>query len=63
VKPGEIKAIRDQLGMTQEQVARAIGLEGATAKDTFRQWENGRRPISGTAAQCLRYLLKFGTLD
>jgi DNA-binding XRE family transcriptional regulator len=47
--PAEIKAIRDQLGMTQEQVARAIGLEGGSAKDTFRQWENGRRPISGTS--------------
>jgi DNA-binding transcriptional regulator YiaG len=62
MQPDDIKAIRAQLGMTQEQVARAIGLEGPTAKDTFRQWENGRRPISGVAAQCLRYLVRFGTL-
>jgi DNA-binding transcriptional regulator YiaG len=62
MKPDEIKAARLQLGMTQAQLAAALGLDGATAKDTFRQWESGRRPISGTAAQCLRYLLKFGPL-
>lgn len=60
--PDEVKAARIALGMTQDQVAHAIGLEGATAKDTWRQWENGRRPISGPAAQCLRYLVKFGPL-
>jgi DNA-binding transcriptional regulator YiaG len=63
VTADEVKAARLALGMTQDQAARAIGLEGATAKDTFRQWESGRRPISGTAAQCLRYLLKFGPLE
>jgi transcriptional regulator with XRE-family HTH domain len=60
--PDEVKAIRLALGMTQEQIARAIGIEGPAAKTTFRQWESGRRPINPTAAQCLRYLVKFGQL-
>jgi DNA-binding transcriptional regulator YiaG len=63
MQPGDLKAARLALDMTQAQLASALGLEGATAKDTVRQWESGRRPISGPAAQCLRYLLKFGRLD
>jgi DNA-binding transcriptional regulator YiaG len=63
MQPDEVKAARLQLGMTQQQLAHALGLTGDTAKDTVRQWESGRRPISGPAAQCLRYLLKFGALD
>lgn len=58
----QVKAARQLLGMTQAQLAAALGLEGATAKDTVRQWESGRRPIGGPAAQCLRYLVKFGPL-
>lgn len=60
--PEQVKDARLQLGMTQAQLAHALGLVGDTAKDTVRQWESGRRPISGPAAQCLRYLLKYGPL-
>jgi DNA-binding transcriptional regulator YiaG len=59
----EVKAARLQLGMTQPQFAAALGLVGEDAPRTVRNWETGRRAIGGPAAQCIRYLLKFGPLD
>jgi DNA-binding transcriptional regulator YiaG len=62
VTPDEVKAARLQLGMTQAQLAAALGLVGDDAVRTVRRWEAGDRAIGGPAAQCLRYLLKFGPL-
>jgi DNA-binding transcriptional regulator YiaG len=62
VTPDEVKAVRLQLGMTQAQLAAAMGLVGDDAVRTVRRWEAGDRAIGGPAAQCLRYLLKFGPL-
>lgn len=59
----EVKLARLHLGMTQSQLADALGLVGADATRTVRRWEAGERAIGGPAAQCLRYLLKFGPLD
>jgi hypothetical protein len=39
-----------------------LGIAGKDAARTVRNWENGRRAISPPAAQCIRYLLKFGPL-
>lgn len=61
--PDDVKAARLQLGMTQAQLAHALGLVGDDAVRTVRRWESGDRAIGGPAAQCLRYLLKFGPLD
>jgi DNA-binding transcriptional regulator YiaG len=60
--PEEFRSGRQALGMTQQQLANAMGLTGDYAKDTIRNWETGKRPISGTAATLLRYMLKFGQL-
>lgn len=61
--PDEVKAARLALEMTQQQFATALGLVGADAVRTVRNWESGRRAIGGPAAQCIRYRLKFGALD
>jgi DNA-binding transcriptional regulator YiaG len=58
----DVKAARLQLGMTQDQFADALGLVGGDRDRTVRNWEEGRRAIGGPAAQCIRYLLKFGPL-
>jgi DNA-binding transcriptional regulator YiaG len=63
MEPDAVKAARVQLGMTQDQFAEALGLEGDDRTRTVRNWESGRRAIGGPAVQCLRYLLKFGPLD
>jgi DNA-binding transcriptional regulator YiaG len=60
--PDDVRAARQQLGLTQEQLANALGIAGKDAARTVRNWENGRRAISPPAAQCIRYLLKFGPL-
>lgn len=60
--PDEVKAARLQLGMTQQQLADALGLVGDDAVRTVRRWEAGERAVGGPAAQCIRYLLKFGPL-
>lgn len=62
MKPEDVKAARVQLDMTQQQFADALGLVGVEAVRTVRNWESGRRAIGGPAAQCIRYLLKFGPL-
>lgn len=62
MKPEDVKAARLQLGMTQPQFADALGLVGDDAVRTVRRWEAGERAIGGPAAQCIRYLLKFGPL-
>lgn len=63
MQPDDIRAARLQLGMTQEQLANALGIIGKDAARTVRNWENGRRTISPPAAQCIRYLLKFGPIE
>lgn len=59
----DVKAARVTLGMTQQQFADALGLVGDDATRTVRNWESGRRAIGGPAAQCIRYLQKFGPLE
>lgn len=63
MQPEDVKAARVTLGMTQPQFAEALGLVGDDAPRTVRNWESGRRTIGGPAAQCIRYLLKFGPLE
>ena len=46
----DVKALRESVGMSQEAFARRYGLEA----DALRNWEQGRRPLEGTALRYLR---------
>lgn len=59
----ELKAARKGLGLTQEQFAERLGLEGPNRSATVRSWESGRRPVSSVAAKLVRYMQTFGLLD
>jgi DNA-binding transcriptional regulator YiaG len=59
----DVKAARDKLGMTQSELAEALGLRGPNAKDTVRSWESGKRNVTGPVVLALRYLLKYGPLE
>ena len=48
--PGDIKALRANLGMTQEQFALLFGI----SVHTLRCWEQGRRTPEGPARALLR---------
>lgn len=63
MEPHEVKAIRKQLGLTQQGLADALELEGRLSKDTVRSWEYGRRPISGPARVALRFMARYGVPD
>lgn len=58
----ELKAARKALGMTQAELADALGLTAKNGKDTVRAWEADRRPVSGPVAMLLRYIEKYGPL-
>lgn len=45
----DVKAIRVQLNVSQDQMAEALG----TSVDTIKSWENGRRNPTGLAAKVL----------
>lgn len=50
--PEEIKALRDRLGWTQEQMARELGVSWTTVN----RWENGRVKPSRLAVLALERL-------
>ena len=58
MRPEEVKAARLELGLTQAQLAAALGLNATYGKDTVRSWESGRRPISGPAQVAISLMLK-----
>lgn len=58
-----VLAARKALGMTQQQVADALRLQGENAKDTVRSWEKNRRPISGPSQVALELLLELRGLS
>jgi putative transcriptional regulator len=49
-RPADVKAIRDELGMSQTEFALMIGVSVAT----LRNWEQGRRTPDGPALALLR---------
>lgn len=49
IQPPEIKAIRDDFGLTQEQFAALLGI----SVRTLRNWEQGRRTPEGPARMLL----------
>lgn len=55
--PTEITDARKQLGLTQAELARVLGL----ADDRIvRRWEAGDVAITGPAQLAIRYMLAFG---
>uniref|UniRef100_A0A3B0MKU7 Antitoxin igA-2 n=1 Tax=Arsenophonus endosymbiont of Trialeurodes vaporariorum TaxID=235567 RepID=A0A3B0MKU7_9GAMM len=48
-KLADVKAIRTQLNVTQDEMAKALG----TSLDTIKSWEAGRRNPTGLAAKVL----------
>jgi DNA-binding transcriptional regulator YiaG len=50
--PAEVRAAREALGMTKEQLAAVMGC-GLRAVQT---WESGERNISATARLCLAFM-------
>lgn len=61
--PIEIIAARKQLGLSQADLADALGLAPITGRRAVGRWEDGSVPISGPAALAIRYMLKYGPLD
>ena len=53
-KPADVRAIRDQLEVTQAEFALMIGVSVAT----LRNWEQGRRMPDGPARALLRVAAK-----
>ncbi len=53
-RPVDARAIRESLGLTQEQFALRFGLE----LDTLRNWETGRREPDTAARSYLRVIAK-----
>src|SRR5262249_5055734 len=43
--PGDTKRVRQQLGLTLDEMAAMLGYEGEHAKSQMQDLENGRRPL------------------
>jgi len=54
----EVRDARMTMGMTQRQLAEALGLDATNSKDTVRGWEAGRRTVSGPISVAVRMLLE-----
>lgn len=54
--PWEAQRIRELYGMTQDEFADALGLEGAWRSRTIRRFETGRQAITGTTKRCYELL-------
>ena len=55
VTPLELKAARKVLGLTQNQLALALGMSGDRI---VRRWESGERPVPGPAARLVRVFIE-----
>ena len=56
MSPDEIKAARQELGLTQRAMAEALALSNGDSA-TVRSWENGRRNPSGPVCTAIRLML------
>ena len=52
----EVRAARYLLGMTQDQLAKALRM-GGDGKRAVRRWEAGDRHISGPASVAIEFML------
>lgn len=58
--PAAFKAARKALGLSVEDMARALRLKDARS---VRRYEDGSREISGPIETLLAYIQRFGFLD
>jgi len=54
--PDEVRAARHMLGMTQDELAKALRM-GLDGKRAVRRWEAGDRHISGPASVAIGFML------
>lgn len=57
--PSQLKQARQQLGLTQAGMAKAMGI--GTRK--WERWEGGHSPISPEGARLVEIILKNGIVD
>ncbi|HET8612990.1 MAG TPA: hypothetical protein VFL92_09520 [Sphingomonas sp.] len=64
MQPEDVRAIRAALGLTQDELAEALGFSGPTRRKTIQRAEDdsGAQPLSGPASVALTYLAQ-GALD
>jgi DNA-binding transcriptional regulator YiaG len=56
MRPVEIRQAREALGLSQSGLAEALQM-GERGADRVRDWENGKREITGPAAVAIRLML------
>lgn len=56
LSPADLKARRQRLGLSQAELARALGMTGSGAERTVRRWESGEYDIPGPVALALTAL-------
>jgi len=62
--PAEFKAIREKLGLTPQQFALEMGIEGEDAADWVRRFENGEKNMPLTVPhEALNVADRHGVLD
>lgn len=57
--PTEVKAARQRLGLSQQELAEVLRL-GPNGERTIRRWEQGDVPITGPASLALEMLVEKG---
>jgi transcriptional regulator with XRE-family HTH domain len=58
-----LRKLRINLGLTNLEFARLIGLTGDNAADNIRAFERGSKGISGPLAMLIRYIEKYGIIE
>ena len=53
-----LQTVREALGLSVNQMAQALGMQGEAAGDNIRQMERGKRAISGPVCVLLRYMAR-----
>lgn len=53
MEPSDIKRMREELGMTRQELARELRLKPSSGDRTVLSWESGSYPIPGPASLAL----------
>lgn len=57
MQPEEFKAARYKLNLSVTELADALRLSPTTGATTVREWERGKRPVSGPAAVAIELMI------